>query len=264
MKKRTAIFCAICVIALCLSSCSIHTESAEATLDETTSETTTAESTTAEDTDATFYEEETRKVYPGLSKGDPNEYPYKIATYTTYYKASDKTRTNNLATAASAINNIAIPQDGVFSFNQTVGKRTVTGGYSSAKVIVDDEFVDGLGGGVCQVSSTVFECVLRANTEIVERTNHSLAISYVPMGGDATVQWNTLDFNFKNTVGSDILLTMQCSGGKLICSVYAKDNISVGNVSVDIKKSGNKYTLTRYVNGKQNYKTVSVYREAKK
>ena len=121
-----------------------------------------------------------------------------------------------------------------------------------------------MGGGVCQVSSTVFECILRANAEIVERTNHSLAISYVPMGGDATVQWNTLDFKFKNTVGSDILLTMECNGGNLVCCVYAKDNINVGNVSVDIKKSGDKYTLTRYVNGKQNYKTVSKYREAKK
>lgn len=264
MKKRAAIFCVFCAIMLCLCACSNHTQSDEATPVEETSETTTKESTTAEDTDATFYEEETRKVYPGLNKGDPNEYPYKIATYTTYYKKSDRTRTNNLTTAASAINNIVVPQDGIFSFNQTVGKRTVTGGYSSAKVIVDDEFVDGLGGGVCQVSSTVFECVLRANAEIVERTNHSLAISYVPMGGDATVQWNTLDFKFKNTVGSDILLTMECNSGNLVCCVYAKDNINVGNVSVDIKKSGDKYTLTRYVNGKQNYKTVSKYREAKK
>lgn len=264
MKKRAAIFCVFCAIMLCLCACGNHTQSNEATPVEETSETTTKESTTAEDTDATFYEEETRKVYPGLSKGDPNEYPYKIATYTTYYKKSDRTRTNNLTTAASAINNIVVPQDGIFSFNQTVGKRTVTGGYSSAKVIVDDEFVDGLGGGVCQVSSTVFECILRANAEIVERTNHSLAISYVPMGGDATVQWNTLDFKFKNTVGSDILLTMQCNNGNLVCCVYAKDNINVGNVSVDIKKSGDKYTLTRYVNGKQNYKTVSKYREAKK
>ena len=75
--------------------------------------------------------------------------------------------------------------------------------------------------------------------------------------------WGT-DCKVKNTVGSDILLTMECNGGNLVCGVYAKDNINVGNVSVDIKKSGDKYTLTRYVNGKQNYKTVSKYREAKK
>ena len=83
MKKRAAIFCVFCAIMLCLCACSNHTQSDEATPVEETSETTTKESTTAEDTDATFYEEETRKVYPGLNKGDPNEYPYKIATYTT-------------------------------------------------------------------------------------------------------------------------------------------------------------------------------------
>ena len=84
MKKRAAIFCVFCAIMLCLCACGNHTQSNEATPVEEASETTTKESTTAEDTDATFYEEETRKVYPGLNKGDPNEYPYKIATYTTY------------------------------------------------------------------------------------------------------------------------------------------------------------------------------------
>lgn len=262
MKKVTAIFCIVCLLTLSLCACSQKAESTQA--DETTSETTTKESTTAEDLETTFYEEETRRVYPGLSKGDPSDYPYKVATYTSYYKVSDKAKANNLGAACGAVNNIVIPTDGVFSFNQTVGKRTVTAGYSSAKVIVNDEFVDGLGGGVCQVSSTIFECVLRANVEIVERTNHSLAITYVPMGGDATVQWNTLDFKFKNTIGSDMLLRTECGNGKLTCTAYSKEEVSTGSVSIDIRKSGEQYILTRYVNGKQNYKTVSVYRETKK
>lgn len=264
MRSKAVIFCAVCIFAICLASCSARENAPEPESKSETVSQTTKESTTAEDMDATFYEEETRKVYPGLSKGDPNEYPYEIATYTTYYQTSDTGRETNLAAAANAINYIVVPCDGVFSFNQTVGKRTVVGGYASAKVIVNDEFVQGLGGGACQVSSTLFECILRTNTEIVERTNHSLPISYVPMGGDATVQWNILDFKFKNTIGHDMLLKMVCGKGKLTCTAYAKEKVNVGNISVNIHQSGNKYILTRYANGKQNYKTVSVYREAKK
>ena len=122
-------------------------------------------------------------------------------------------RTENLKVSADKINNICIPEEKVFSFNQTVGKRTVTAGYESAKVIKDGEFVDGLGGGVCQVSSTIFECVLRANVEIVARTNHTLEIGYVPLGGDATVQWKKKKKKFKNTLGTDLRLKMTRSGG---------------------------------------------------
>jgi vancomycin resistance protein YoaR len=166
-----------------------------------------------------------------------------------------------LQAAVDKINNVKIPNDAVFSFNQTVGKRTVTAGYETAKVIQDGEFVDGLGGGVCQVSSTVFECVLRANMDIVRRTNHSLKISYVPLGGDATVQWNSKDFQFKNNLGCDVRLKMTCKNGKLTCSVYAKEDIDVGKVVIKIKQDGENYVLTRTVNGKKNYTTTSHYKE---
>jgi vancomycin resistance protein YoaR len=94
----------------------------------------------------------------------------------------------------------------------------------------------------------------------VSRTNHSLEISYVPLGGDATVQWNSKDFQFKNTLGCDIRLTMTCNNGNLTCTVYAKENVNVGDVKINIKKSDNQYILTRTVNGKQNYRTTSVYK----
>jgi len=128
----------------------------------------------------------------------------------------------------------------------------------------DAEFVDGLGGGVCQVSSTIFECALRANAEIVVRHAHTLKVSYVPLGGDATVQWNTQDFQWKNTSGTDLRIKMKCESGSLTCTLYAKDDINVGDVNINISKSGNSYVLTRTVNGKQNYKTVSTYKEQKK
>lgn len=264
IKKNICILLSAVMIIAAFSSCS-RIESLKETTTETTLTTTTEPTTvtTTEDTETTFKEVQTRKIYPGLSKDENGSYPYKIAEYSTYYNSSDETRTANLNAAVSKVNNIIVPNGNVFSFNQTVGKRTVTAGYQTAKVVKDGEFVDGLGGGVCQVSSTLFECVLRANAEIVARTHHTLKVGYVPLGGDATVQWNSKDFQFRNTTGSDIRIQMVCRGGKLTCSVYAKKDVDVGNVSINITKDGKKYILTRTVNGKRNYRTVSTYKEVK-
>lgn len=262
-KRILAILLAIVMVASILVACAKNVENDEKSSSTTTTTTTTTKPTTTENLETTFAENSTKKVYNGLKKDKDGDYPYKLATYTSYYKSSDVSRTENLKTAVSKINNICIPTDAVFSFNQTVGKRTLTAGYSTAKVIQNGDFVDGLGGGVCQVSSTVFQCVLRANVDIVYRTNHSLKISYVPLGGDATVQWNSKDFKFKNTTGTPIRLKMECNNGRLTCSVYGKSKVDVGDVKINITGSGKDYVLTRTVNGKQNYKTSSHYQEQK-
>lgn len=260
LRKIISLLTIATMVVTMMFGCAKSVETEATTTPETSSTTTTIPRTT-EDTATTFAEQQTRKIYDALEKDSDGSYPYKIASYTTYYNANDKTRTANLMTAVSNIDDIVIPNGKVFSFNQVVGKRTVTAGYESAKVIANDEFVDGLGGGVCQVSSTVFECVLRANVDIVERTNHTLEIGYVPLGGDATVQWNSRDFQFKNTLGCDARLSMYCSSGKLTCSIYAKEDVDVGNIKIDISKSGDTYILTRTVNGNVNYTTKSVYKK---
>ena len=264
-KKRSkniiAVLLVLTIIICTVTGCAAGGDKEEET-SETTTETTT-KPTTTEDLETTFKESDTMKVYPGLSKDSEGDYPYELATYTSYYRSSDETRTANLKAAVSKLNNIKIPDDAVFSFNQTVGKRTITAGYETAKVINGGEFVDGLGGGVCQVSSTLFECVLRANVEIVYRTNHSLEIGYVPLGGDATVQWNSKDFKFKNTLGCDVRIKMTCEGGKLTCKLYGKKDVKPNNVKINIKKDGDQYILTRTVDGEQNYRTVSKYSKPK-
>lgn len=260
-KNILAVLLAFTVIICTVTGCTASGDKEEET-SETTTETTT-KPTTTEDLATTFKESDTMKIYPGLSKDSEGDYPYELATYTSYYRSSDETRTANLKAAVSKLNNIKIPDDAVFSFNQTVGKRTVTAGYETAKVINGGEFVDGLGGGVCQVSSTLFECVLRANVEIVYRTNHSLEIGYVPLGGDATVQWNSKDFKFKNTLGCDVRIKMTCEGGKLTCKLYGKKDVKPDNVKINIKNDGEQYVLTRTVDGKQNYRTVSKYNKPK-
>ena len=260
-KNIIAVLLVLTIIICTVTGCTAGGDKEEET-SETTTETTT-KPTTTEDLETTFKESDTMKVYPGLSKDSEGDYPYELATYTSYYRSSDETRTANLKAAVSKLNNIKIPDDAVFSFNQTVGKRTITAGYETAKVINGGEFVDGLGGGVCQVSSTLFECVLRANVEIVYRTNHSLEIGYVPLGGDATVQWNSKDFKFKNTLGCDVRIKMTCEGGKLTCKLYGKKDVKPSNVKINIKKDGDQYILTRTVDGKQNYRTVSKYSKPK-
>lgn len=119
-------------------------------------------------------------------------------SFSTSYTSSGANRSSNIALATKAINGTVLMPGEVFSFNDTVGKRTKAKGYKEAHVIVNGEYVDGLGGGICQVSSTLYNAVLLAGLEIVERYHHTYPSSYVPLGQDATVDYGNLDIRFKN------------------------------------------------------------------
>lgn len=229
---------------------------------ESESSTTTTERTT-EDLSTTFKEAETARIYPELSYDSSEGYKYRLSSYTTEYDSSNRTRTNNINEAVEHLDNLVIPDGETFSFNQVVGKRTVLSGYQEAKVVEGDEFVDGLGGGICQVSSTIFQAALRANLKITVRACHTLEIGYVPLGGDATVQWNSQDFQFLNDSGSDIRLKVSAKSGRLECSVYAKENVAAKNVKINITKDKDRYILKRSVNGTVNYTAYSKYKKAK-
>ena len=267
MKKISAVVMAVvmaAVILVCMLAGCSESADVDATVDSTKKTTTTTTTTrTTEDLSTTFKEASTAQVYPALLKDSDSDYPYELSTYKTYYDVKNTTRTKNIDNAVSKLNDIVIPDGSTFSFNQTVGKRTVLAGYEEAKVVEGDEFVDGLGGGICQVSSTVFQAALRANLNITVRACHSLEISYVPLGADATVQWNSQDFQFKNNSGSDIRMSVTASKGTLTCSIYAKDDIDIGNVKINVSKNGSEYVLTRTVNGENNYTTYSKYKKAK-
>ena len=260
MKKALSIFLAITIIGIIFTGCDSN-----AGIDDTTTSTTATTTTarTTEDLSTTFKEANTNYIYPALNTDESDGYKYKLAEYTSYYDSSNTTRTTNISNAVSRLNNLVIPSGSTFSFNQVVGKRTVLAGYQEAKVVKGDEFVDGLGGGICQVSSTIFQAVLRANLEITVRACHSLEIGYVPLGGDATVQWNSQDFQFKNDTDSDIRLKVNMKNGALTCTVYAQDDISVGDVKINISQNNEQYVLTRTVNGNTNYTTYSKYSKPK-
>lgn len=129
-----------------------------------------------------------------------------IASYTTYFDASDVNRNKNIEISASAINDVIVGSGDYFSFNELTGPRNEENGYQPAPEIINKKLVMGIGGGVCQTSSTLFNVVDQLSVTYVERNHHSLDVGYVPKGRDATVSYGTLDFRFQNTSGAPFLI----------------------------------------------------------
>lgn len=136
-----------------------------------------------------------------------------LGSYSTKYMISNAPRANNVELAAKYINGkILLPGD-EFSYNGTVGKRSAERGFKAASVYENNKMVDGLGGGICQTSSTLYAAVLYADLEVTERHEHSLEVSYAPLGMDATVAYGSLDFRFKNNTDMPIKISTTWGGG---------------------------------------------------
>jgi len=148
-----------------------------------------------------------------------------IGYYVTYYNARNKNRTHNINLASKAIDSFVVFPGEVFSFNKVVGIRTPSRGYLPAPVIVRGELSEGVGGGICQVSSTLFNAIDRAGLKIVQRYSHSRNVPYVPPGRDATVSWGGPDFVFENAYNEPILIRAFSGGGKMTVSVYSSELI---------------------------------------
>ena len=143
-----------------------------------------------------------------------------LATYTTNYDASNINRDNNIVLAASKINGTIINPGEEFSYNKVVGKRTIENGYKEAKAYAGGKVVLDVGGGICQLSSTLYNTVLLANLEVTDRHNHYFKTSYVPEGRDATVSWGSLDFKFKNNRKYPIKIETKVGDGVAIVNIY--------------------------------------------
>ena len=144
------------------------------------------------------------------------ENPYgwqKMGAYTTYFNQNDRGRCENIAIAASLIDGVTIQPYGEFSFNQTVGKRTKEAGFQKAKIIVDGEYVEGVGGGVCQVSTTLYNALLKSGLTVEEYHPHSLKVAYVEASRDAMVS-SCCDLKFSNPYPFPVYLFARvCDGG---------------------------------------------------
>lgn len=150
----------------------------------------------------------------------------RIGRYITSFNPGNKNRSTNIKLATEAINNTVVFPGETFSFNKVVGKRTEGKGYQRAKVIVRGEYSDDIGGGICQVSSTLFNAVDSAGLEIVQRFSHSRDVPYIPPGRDATVSWYGPDFEFRNTYNQPVLIQARTMGSLLIIKLYSSESIN--------------------------------------
>ena len=147
-------------------------------------------------------------------------FPNLLSTAKTTYSTRDTDRTTNLVLAASKINGMVLMPGETFSYNKTVGERTISAGYKEAPIYVNGQVVDGLGGGICQITTTLYNAVLYANLEIVERSNHQFVPSYAGPSLDATVVYGSIDFKFKNNRDYPIKITCSVSGGIASFQIY--------------------------------------------
>lgn len=145
----------------------------------------------------------------------------KIVSYTTTFDAGNAPRVKNIDLMAKAINGRILHPEEVFSLNGATGPRTPAHGYQEANVIVDGELVPGLGGGVCQVATTIFNAAFNAGLDIVDRTNHSLFIDHYPTGRDATVNFGYQDLKFKNDTPYGILLRTSVNSRSITVALYS-------------------------------------------
>ena len=161
-------------------------------------------------------------VYPKVTTNDlgSEAFPDLLATYSTTFSTKNTNRSTNIRLATQKINGVVLMPGETFSYNQVVGKRTTASGFKVAAVYSNGEVSEGVGGGICQVSSTLYNAVLLSNLEVTERRNHTFHTGYVPAGQDATVSWGAPDFKFKNNRNYPIRIVATVSGGKITTKIY--------------------------------------------
>ena len=164
------------------------------------------------------------RVESGVKGTADNPYGWqKISAYTTYFDKGDSGRCRNISIATSLIDGVTLQPYGDFSFNTTVGKRTEEAGFQEAKIIVNGEYVLGVGGGVCQVSTTLYNAALKAGLEIVEYHPHSLRVGYISPSRDAMVSGSS-DLKIFNPHAYPVYLSAKVVEGGVCVAFYGKDN----------------------------------------
>ena len=165
-------------------------------------------------------------LYPNITTNmlGTEAFPDLLSTYSTKYSTRDTNRTTNLRLAANKINNTVLMPGETFSYNKVVGERTISAGYKEAPIYVSGQVVNGVGGGICQITTTLYNAVVYANLEIVERTNHQFVPSYAPASRDATVVYGAIDFKFKNNRDYPIKLVCSVANGTASFQIFGLKN----------------------------------------
>ena len=186
-------------------------------------------------------------ISPDVTTNDigPEAFPDLLGSYSTTYSTRNANRSTNIRLASQKVNGTVIMPGEVFSYNTTVGKRTAAAGFKSAAVYAGGEVTTGIGGGICQVSSTLYNAVLLANLEIVERSNHGFNPGYVPAGRDATVSWGGPDFKFKNNRTYPVKIICSGTGGTINFNIFGL--LEENEYEVEIQSYITKYISYRTI-----------------
>lgn len=163
---------------------------------------------------------------------------HELGKYATDYSSSSSDRAYNIKLACEKINGYVLAPGDEFSYNNVVGPRTVERGFRVANVYVGNTVQPGIGGGICQVSSTMYNAVVFADLEITERRNHTLPVSYVPMGRDATVSYGGTDFCFKNNTSMPVEIRAIAEGGINTIIIVGTDEHPEREIKITTQQTG--------------------------
>ena len=193
-----------------------------------------------------------------VSNLDSEAFPNQLATFSTYYGTEDSGRCYNIYLASKSISETVVMPGETFSFNDLIGECSTRTGYRESTIYLNGELSRGIGGGICQVSTTLYNAVVRANLEIVQRRNHSLSVTYVPLGQDAMVSIGSSDFKFKNNREYPIKVVASTGTGSITCQIYGLKNETEYEVKLETTIVSRTATNTKtqtykvlYLNGKE-------------
>ncbi len=163
---------------------------------------------------------------------------HELGKFSSDYSSSSNDRAYNIKLACEKINGYVLAPGEEFSYNDVVGPRTVERGFRVANVYVGNTVQPGIGGGICQVSSTMYNSVVFADLEITARRNHTLPVSYVPMGRDATVSYGATDFKFKNNTGMPIEIIALAENGINTIKILGTDENPEKTIKIETERTG--------------------------
>ncbi|BCB35661.1 vancomycin B-type resistance protein vanW [Bacillus cereus] len=181
-----------------------------------------------------------------------------IAEYSTPMAGRNGNQSFNVNKSANTLSGVIVAPDETFSFNGRVGVTDAAHGYKSAAVYSQGKVIQSAGGGVCQVSSTLYSAALRADLGIVSRSNHSMPVNYLPLGQDAAVADYGPDLKFKNNTGNHIYIQAFSNGGSITTRIFGTNtgkNVEVS--SQVISRTNDKITAVTYKKVTQNGEVIS-------
>ena len=191
-----------------------------------------------------------QETAPAITESSLKRVDTLLASFHTDFGSSSENRRHNVSLAASHINGTLLAPGQVFSYNDVVGPREPNLGWRDAPTYQDGQVVPGPGGGVCQVSTTLYNAVLRANLPVVMRSHHSMPVHYVEPGRDATVAYGDIDFRFKNNTNAPLLISSPPKDGTLTFNLYGASSAKPGDIALESSghtpTSNGGFTVTTY------------------